>query len=326
MEDFVIDGTAKADIPMEEVAKQEERSRQSQKRKADRKADRMVTVDEPLNCLRNERVIVKFIPNEQSGITDKKHPYYGGKVEGAFTYLTVPMLKNGTLVNPLTKAEKECLEEIMQLDYGALSIYKKEDNYWENLMVRLGKDDTILDLSVPSDYIKYKVLLANKEIVCPSQKALEDNPKASYQYVMVTDSEVFSETASRTSNKMKCYEEFGRIRDNRNAMRCVISTLSGRPVDVNTKIEFMRDKIVDLIDINPKRFLGVITDPLLVAKTTLMRAVEEKVVAKRADYYYFDGEPLCGNNEAPTISVAAKYISSPKNQEILFAIQGKLND
>lgn len=318
MEELIIDTTEKAEIPMREVDKPKAKTRKQQ----DRAADRAVTVDEPVNCLRNERVTVKFIPNETGGL-DKKHPYYGGKVEGAFTMLTVPMLKNGTIANPLTKAEKEYLEEVMQLDYGALSVYKKEDNYWENLMVRLGKEDTILDLSVPVDYIKYKVLLANKDTVCPSMKDLEEKPKATYQYVMVSDSDVFTETSNRTSNKMRCYEELGRIRDDKDVLRCVIHTITGRQVDVNSKIEFMRDKIVDMIDINPKRFLDVVTDPLLNIKVTLMRGVEEKVVSRRGDYYYYDSQPLCGDNESPTITVAAKYLGLPKNQELLFAIQAK---
>ena len=318
MEEFVIDNTEKAEIPREKVEKQ------LPKKAVNKRADRQVVADQPINCLRNERVTVKFIPNETGGL-DKRHPYYGGKVEGAFTFVTVPMLKNGTIANPLTKAEKEYLEDIMQLDYGALSVYKKEDNYWENLIVRLGKEDTILDLSVPTDYIKYKVLLANKDLICPSMKDLEEKPKATYQYVMVADTDVFNEASNRTSNKMKCYEELGRIRDDKDAMRCVIQTIAGRQVDINSKVEFMRDRLVDIIDSNPKRFLNVVTDPLLQIKVTLMRAVEEKVVSRRGDYYYYDGEPLCGDNESPTITVAAKYLGLPKNQELLFSIQAKIN-
>lgn len=321
MEEFTIDSTEKAEIPMTEVEKKPLKS----KRLLDRKADKEVVVDTPVNCLRNERVKVKFIPNENGGITDKHHPYYGGKVDGAFTFLTVPMLKNGTLVNPLTKNEKEFLEDAMQLDYGALSIYKKDNNYWENFMVRLGKNDTVLDLSNPQDYIKYKVLLANKETVAPSMISLEEHPKATYQYVIISESEVVTENSNKTTTKMKCYEEFGRLRDDKNSLRSVISTLTGRLVDINTKIEFLRDKVVDLIDTNPKKFLEAVTDPLLAAKVTIMRAVEERVISRRGDYYYYDGQPLCGSNESPTISIAAKYLSQPKNQELLFAIQAKLD-
>ena len=108
-------------------------------------------------------------------------------------------------------------------------------------------------------------------------------------------------------------------------MRCVIQTIAGRQVDINSKVEFMRDRLVDIIDSNPKRFLNVVTDPLLQIKVTLMRAVEEKVVSRRGDYYYYDGEPLCGDNESPTITVAAKYLGLPKNQELLFSIQAKIN-
>lgn len=60
----------------------------------------------------------------------------------------------------------------MGLPYNALSIYKKEDNYWDNYQVRLGKGETPLNLSNPNDYINYKVLLANRDFIAPSLEAL----------------------------------------------------------------------------------------------------------------------------------------------------------
>lgn len=72
----------------------------------------------------------------------------------------------------LTNSEKAFLEEYMGLPYNALSIYKKVDNYWENSQVRLTKGETPLDLRDPNDYIKYKILLANKDFIAESLSAL----------------------------------------------------------------------------------------------------------------------------------------------------------
>ena len=123
----------------------------------------LVSIDEPISCLRNERVIVRYIPKEGGLVSNPKHILYGGMAENAIKYFTIPQLESGRLVNVLTDDEKEFLEYVMGLEYNALSIYKKENNYWSNRQVRLLKQDNILDLSDPEQYIKYKILLANKE-------------------------------------------------------------------------------------------------------------------------------------------------------------------
>nr|DAU83986.1 MAG TPA: hypothetical protein [Crassvirales sp.] len=105
-------------------------------------------------------------------VTNPKHILYGGMAENAVKYFTVPQLESGKLVNVLTDDEKNFLEEIMGLEYNALSIYKKENNYWHNRQVRLLKQDNILDLSDPEQYIKYKILLANKDEIAPSLQVL----------------------------------------------------------------------------------------------------------------------------------------------------------
>ena len=46
----------------------------------------------------------------------------------------------------------------MGLEENALSIYKKQNNFWENYTVRLTKGETYLDLSDPNDYIKYNII------------------------------------------------------------------------------------------------------------------------------------------------------------------------
>lgn len=321
MEDFTIDTNAfDEQVPVKEEVKTKKKAARSEKTIA----EEFNSQEELINCLRKETITVQFIKKETSGITDKRHPYYGGRADGAFSFFTVPLLKNGTYANVLTKQEKTYLEYVMGLEYNALSVHRKDDNYWENYMVRLTKEDKILHLDDPHDYIDYKVLLANKDTIADSLATLRDYPKATYQFVLVSDGEVYSTTVDKTTNIMKCYKEFGKVEDDINVLRCILETIEGRKVAANSKIEFLKEKIVDIINSDSKRFLSVITDPLLNIKVTLMTAVEEKVVSKRGDYYYYEGSPLCGNNEDPTITVASKYLGLPKNQELLFAIQAKV--
>lgn len=281
---------------------------------------------ETFNPLRKEKIIVRFVPKENDNIVDRQHVAYGGMMDGAVRGFTVPMLSNGTYKNVLTDNEKAFLEEVLGLEINGLSVYNKKDNYWDNYLIRLTKQDTILDLSDPEDYIKYKVLIANKDTVAPSMKELREHRRATYEYVIIEPNEEFSDSRNKVNNTMKCYEEFGAIKDKFDVLRCIIETIDGRPVAANTKIEFLQGKATDLISSNPKLFLETVTDPLLNTKIIIKKALEAGVITKRGDYYYLksDGSPLCGNNENPTFTVAAKYLSLPQNQELKFSIEAKM--
>lgn len=285
-----------------------------------------------VNCLRNERVIVRHINKPFNLVSNPKHVLYGGMAETATKTYTVPRLSSGKFVNVLTDNEKACLEEVMQLEYNALSIYRKTDNFWDDSndvgisRVRLTKQDNIFDLSDPEDYIRYKILLANKDFIAPSIQALTDYPKASYEYVIIEEGSEAKTAQKNMSITMQCYKEFGKIEDDIDTLRVIVETLDGRPTAPNIKLEFLQAKANDLIQSDGKMFLKIIKDPLLATKVIIKKAIEAGLISKRGNFLYLrqDGSPLCEMNEDPTASVAAKYLSNPKHQDILFSIQAKL--
>ena len=292
------------------------------------RSNKEAVINEPINCLRNERVIVRYVPKESGIVTNPKHILYGGMAENAVKYFTVPQLESGKLVNILTDDEKEFLEDIMGLEFNALSIYKKENNYWSNKQVRLLKQDNILDLSDPEQYIKYKILLANKDEIAPSLQALQDMPKATYKYVIIKEGEETSNARQEMSATMQAYMEYGKYEKDADTLRTIIETIDGRPLALNTKIEFLQTKINKLIQADAKLFLKVITDPLLSTKVLIKRAVEGGLIANRGGFFYLreDNSPLCSNKEDPTFNMAAKFLSSPKNQTIKFSLEAKLKE
>lgn len=283
--------------------------------------------EEVSSCLRNERIIVHFVPKEGGMVTNPKHILFGGMAEGAVRYFTVPILSStGTYKNVLTDSEKEYLEKIMGLDYNALSIYRKENNYWSNLKIRLTKQDTYLDLADPNDYIKYKVLKANSEFIADSLNTLYNNPKATYQYVLIKEGESEKKESENLSAIMKCYKEYGKIENNADTLKCIIEIIDKRPLAKRTKLEFLQGKCNTLIQQDPRIFLSVITDNSLKAKVLIKKAVEAGLISKKGDYYYLkkDNSPLCNDNENPTLASAARFLSLPKNQELKLSIEAKL--
>lgn len=317
------DDTIMDETPMQEVVEA------PVKQPRRRQAKQPVAVDEPIiNCLRNERVIVKHVPKETGIVRDPKHILYGGMAEGAVRWLTVPRLTSGMYVNVLTNAEKACLEEVMGLEYNALSIYNKVDNFWDNYQVRLTKQDNFLNLADPDDYIKYKVLLANKDLIAPSLQDLEDHPKATYQFVIIHENEESQASKKKMNATMQAYMEFGKIQENADILRTIIETIDGRPTSKNSKIESLQEKVGKLIQADARLFVRVATDPLLSTKVLIKRAIEGGLISNRGGMLYLkaDGTPLCGDNEEPTLNIAAKYLNMPKHQDLKFSLEAKLKE
>lgn len=318
------------EVPMEEVPINSQRKQTKKAQTKEIEENKGI----PVNCLRNERIIVRYLPRV-SGIwgNNPKHVLAGGMSENASRVYVVPRLaSSGMYVNVLTDSEKAFLEEVMGLEYNALSIYKKTDNFWDDSnergigKVRLTKQDNYLDLSIPEDYIKYKILLANKDSIAPSLQVLQDTPKATYKFVIIREGEETKTAKDSMSVTMKCYKEFGKIEEDVYTLRTIIETLSGKPTASTSKLEFLQTKANELIQLDGKMFLKVITDPTLPTKVLIKKSIEAGLIANRGNYLYLreTNQPLCEDNEEPTLNMAAKYLNSPKHQEIKFSLEAKL--
>lgn len=286
----------------------------------------------PVSCLRNERIIVRHVPKQTGIVTDPKHPLYGGMGERTVRIFVTPRLANGKLANVLTDAEKEYLEYAMGLDYNALSIYKNQNNFWTDPdnggsnQVRLRKQDNYFDLSDPAQYIKYKILLANKDVIAPSRQVLEDMPKPSYQFVIISEGEDTRADKVKMNVAMQCIKEYGKVENDAATLRAIIEAVDGRPTAPTSSLDFLQTKAYDLIQANGKLFLNVITDPLLPTKVLIKKSIEAGNISNRGGMLYLmkDGTPLCDNNQEPTLNIAAMWLNQPKHQEVKFALEAML--
>lgn len=317
------------DIPMVEVPKEpvKEVKETPAERYTSKKPDHVV------NCLRNEKVTVRFVPSQSAMVHQPGHVLDGGMAESATRTYVVPRLKSGIYKNVLTNEEKACLEEVMQLEPNALSIHKKTNNFWDDSndqgvnKVVLHKHDNIFDLSDPTDYIKVKILLANSDLIAPSLEELQERPQATYQFVIIHEQEEARHDAGGISVMQKCFAEYGKIENDADTLRTIIEIFNKRPTSAHTKLPAIQKEIFNCIQKDDRKFLKIVTDPLLRFKTTIVMAAEAGILAKKNDGYYYlmeDGRPLCELNENSTLDNAAKYLSDPKRQDLLFRIEGKL--
>jgi hypothetical protein len=285
-----------------------------------------------INCLRNERIIVRHINKHRMDITNPKHIMFGGMLENATKVYTVPRLKSGKFINVLTDDEKNYLEEVMGLEHNTLSVYKKDDNFWSDAnpdgisKVFLKKQDNIFDLSDPTDYIKYKILLANKDFICPDLKTLRERPLVSYEFVIISKNADVTEDKLKMSNIMEAYKLFGNIEDDTDKLRTIVELLTGRPVASNSKADFLKVQINKYIQESTKQFLDIVKDKYLDAKILIKKAVIAGLISKRGNYYYYkiDNTPLCENNQEPTLDIAAQYIVAPKHSDLKLSLEAQV--
>lgn len=288
--------------------------------------------EELVSCLTNERIIVRHI-NRPGMVTNPKHVLFGGMAENATRTYVVPKLTSGVFYNILTKDEKNFLEKELGLEPNSLSVHKKVDNFWDDSnpnginKVRLNKQDNYLNLADPADYIRYKILLSNKNHIAPSIQELQDRPKATYQFVIIRESDENKVAKQGMSYTMSCYKEYGKIEDDRQKLRVIVELLTGRPTSPTEKLEQLQVKIDDLIKSDPKQFLRVVKDEYLNAKVLIKNAIECNLISKKNDLYYStsDMSPLCELGEESTLNIAAKYLMNPKHQEFRFMLESKIN-
>jgi hypothetical protein len=290
--------------------------------------------DELINCLTNEKVIVRFISKARGTIIDPKHVLFGNMAPKSKVQFPVPMLRSGQYADVLTKNEKSFLEWKLGLEPNAMSVYNRTNNFWDDSntlgigRVELIKGDNYFDKSKPIDYIKLAILRSYNDIIAPSLQVLQDRPKSTYKFVIISDTETAKEANNRVSMKAKAYREFGKIESDKEKLRVIIELMDGRPTAPNTKIEYLQGKIGDLLESNTRLFLSTIQDPLLDTKVLIKKAIEAGVISNRGNFLYYkeDNSPLCSNGEEPTLNIAAKFLNLPKNQELKFSIEAKIKE
>ena len=293
-----------------------------------------------VNCLRDERVIVRKLPRRTGLVSDPNHVMSDGMHENAFHTYCVPKLqKSNTFVNVLTNDEKECLERAMGLEPNALSIYKQPEtkNFWSNAnpsglsSVTLKKRDNIFVMSNPIDYIAVKILLANKDKICPSMEEWEARPKETYDFVIIREGEESKTSQNNTDVTIQAILKLGKISDDKEVLKLVVETMMGKKYADSTSAEWLRTQALDMIKSTPKNakmFLGIVEDDFLDNKVLIRKAIAKGLVADRGGFLYIkDGnQPMCGDGEEPTLNTAAKWLAKPRSQEMLFGLQAKVKE
>jgi hypothetical protein len=280
------------------------------------------TVEKLVSCLENKGLIIKFYARPRGFVTNPKHILYGGMAEGSVKILPAPLLRNGDYKNVLTNDEKTFLEEFMGLGKDGLSVYKKENNYWDTVKIRLEKGENHFDMSSPDDYIKAKAAMAYDDIIAPSFDDIRN--KQSYMFYVVREGEREKQSMKSLTSKQEAYKLYGKYEEERDILEYVCKAVRGTQVAKNTKMNTIQGWIGDIIENQTKEFVLVLSDRQLRTKMLIDAGVKAGVVRFiEGQYYAEDGKPLTTSGDA-NLQMTANYLDMPINQPIRLKIENRI--
>ena len=288
------------------------------------------TKKENFNPLRNETVEIKFI-NSTSTMYSSDSPLKGGLAETSTITYAVPSV-NGMIKAVLTPDEQEFFENYFNLPENAMNPNAIVNNYWTTYnrgyinRVALDKSGRKLNLSDAKDYIEWKILLANPEYICPNQETLENSRKATYRFVMNNDTTVATAAGKSADMKLELFQIYAKYADDADMIRTICYLIEHKKVSPKTKIELLKEKLVNMMEDRAKDCYPVMSSKTLEQKKALIIGVEKGVISDRNGFYFVteSGQKLSDDYTEPNLNNAANYLADVANQELYFSILKKI--
>lgn len=282
-----------------------------------------------MSILKDETVIVKFIPNFKNGINDKTHPLYGGFSSNASISIVAPLLKRG-MENLFTKEELEILsKELNGADLSPNSEFWKEyakDEYGMpkgNFPIFLKKEGAMFNKKNALDYIKIRIL-ENSPIVAKNEKEIK-NRSSEYRFVLIKHDEMHKEDLENINYVKQATKLHTKYEKDEKVLRHALKSFNKNP-GFNSKLDFLQKETWKLLQVAPKQFVKYLSDPLLEAKITLDEALRYKLISKSNKLYYtLSGDPLKLDGEQNDYEGAARYLDSGAGQEYRLELETKIN-
>lgn len=274
------------------------------------------------------KVTVKPIMRSRGWINDKNHEGFF-LVGSSSNNITCPMDENGNIKCPLTEEERAFFEDKsvsgMSYNPGDLSPHKEVGNFWKKHKVRLYKEPKVLDLSNPKDYITYKMLLTNEELIAPSPQ--DAYKKKTYLYMLVAENQEIDTKLTERGKLHEAIKFFGKIEDNVDEMISFLK-IYGKRVPSDASKKWLQNEIGNLIE-DPAKIddvLEIVRDKDRGIRLLIADAVDLGIIKKEGRKLFLKGgEPLALPGEVPLINNAVEFLKSPKNQDILLEIKARLD-
>jgi hypothetical protein len=248
----------------------------------------------------------------------------GAKVE----YVVPRLARSGQLLDPLadlTDDQKEKLaREVGFKDASSLNIMKQgKENYWNNKVVMLDKNGKYLELANPSDFIAYKILEVNLDMIAPTWE--ERYNKGTYKFALVFEEEESKLQNKQIDIKKEAYMMFGKIDGSIKKLSDVLwiyylLNKEGKRLPNNPTLDYLRGEVGRLIDEKPGDFLAIVTDPNFETKALIQRAINLGLIQRDGMTFKVFNEESSKN----TLDGLIGWLLDDRNNNVRIAMIGKI--
>jgi len=281
------------------------------------------------SCLQNEIVYVKPVEeNVASWIPKDKNGHV--RVEGTEVSYDVPLTARG-LYQVITQNEQEFLEKNIDRTRptGWMSTSNVKDNVWKGrnrYKVTLGLEPVKLDLSIGTDYVKYKILLANKEDIAPSFAQRTDRK---YYFYIDKQSELDKHEANQVDKKTKAVTHYVIIAKDVDKLRdflLVVHRGNERLVPKDMVLNTAKRMAYELIETDVNKYLSVIEDEMFQYKVFIYKLLQVGAVVRNGYEYrlgYSNGT-LIGNSMSEVLEYVKDLKTNPNKQQEFLKLKEKI--
>jgi hypothetical protein len=298
----------------------------NQVKKVTQKSDVSVA-EAPTFSLPNRAIKVVLIKRENKFISEQKtkiNPFKNGLGDNSTIGYELPLRSTGGFISPFTSIEEQhFIETALGYPKGAMSVDKRENNFWRNYRLRLGKLDQRWDLSDPEDYLKYIVSLTMRDLICPE----DGNPRdrsGTYRYQLIDESKEENRAIESITFTQEAYMEFGKIKDNAQLLRYVLIEKEGGsrlPVG-QSSITWLVTQVNEFIQDDSRSFLNIVKKKNLELRAWLHEAVKVNVLDRISGLFYTkDGKPLALKDRKADMDGAIEFLLEDDNQELYLTLQ-----
>jgi len=274
------------------------------------------------SCLINKIVVVRLVSeNHAMHIPEGKSGYL--KHDGTYTTYDTPLTSSNTLANVLNDDEREFLESKLDSSRpkGWMSPYIQSNlNVWKGKhkhKVELSNEPLELHLSNPIDFIKYKILLTNKNDIASSFETRLDKK---YLYYLEDKEDADKNKVEFISIKIKAHEVFSELSKSHdkiiNALMVIYrGSESNVPNDMTENTA--KTTLFNYVEGNPKQFIATLEDEEFKLKYILYRAIRRGVIYRNKHEYNLgmgDGR-LVGKGISEVLAYIKSLSTDDRKQE-----------
>ena len=202
--------------------------------------------------LKNKKVYIKPLIQAQPllGANQKGHPAQFMMDECRWGY-TLGVTRAGHLINPFeSEEERKYFESIYD---RSLNYRDDVDNFWTTFIVYIDKSSELLagrkflDLSIPEDNLKYRVLKSCETDFAIGKEDYDTNPFR--KFILVDEDFSMNEDAGKLKDETDVYIEIGKIRTSKTEMIRFLTLYyamkrSGKIVAEDNKNEWYESEIM----------------------------------------------------------------------------------